>query len=328
MSLSSCALGVDLGGQSVKLAIVDSEGGLHQKRQVAIDASRDARTLTRQIIEEIQTSLANAAAARLGPRAVGMVMPGYMDRQRSRLTFSANLRSLSGSNLLQDLRDAIPLPMAFDADSNAAALAESRFGVGRGVGRLIVAVIGTGIGAGVVIDGKILRIREHIAGSLGHVIVNATGPRCRCGGRGCVEAYASGPALERRASEVADAEPGSTLALLREQAGRLSGVEIAAALSQGDAAAARVVAECGWWLGVAVASWAVIYAPDRVVIGGGIAGLGEPLVEAVRRGMKETGQPAMVERIEISLAALGADAGIVGAACVAMTEYGGHASVL
>lgn len=318
MSTEACSIGVDLGGQSVKLAGVDVGGRIRVRRQTPIDASRPAEELAGLIVAEIEAIRAEALAAGLTPTAAGVVMPGYMDRERSRLIVAANLPTLGGTDFLGMIRRGSRLPVTFDADSNAAAVAEYRFGAGRGVERLIVVAVGTGIGGSVVLDGQIPRIFNHIAGSLGHVIVDARGPRCACGAQGCVEARASGRALERLAAELADAEPGSRLAALRAERGRLTGVEIGEALAEGDAAAARVVRECGWWLGAGIAAWTPIYAPQKVLVGGGIIGLGEPYLEAVRAGLHEVGMPHLTRDMVVDAAALGPDAGVIGAAAIGM----------
>jgi glucokinase len=314
-----CTIGVDLGGQSVKLAAVDETGAIRARRQAKVDAGQSAPVLTQQIIDEIRQILADARAAGLEPSAIGMVMPGYMDPDRTRLVFAANFPTLNGTSFLADVKAASPLPIEYDADCNAAALAEYRFGAGRGVDRLIVVAVGTGIGGGVLLNGRIPRIREHIAGSLGHVIVNAKGPRCKCGARGCVEAMASGPVLEALAARLADEQPGSRLASLRAERGRITGVEIAEAMAVDDPPAVQAVAECGWWLGAGVASWNVIYAPTKVLVAGGIASLGEPLIAAVRKGFAEVGQPTMVPKVRIERATLIADAGVIGAAALVMS---------
>ena len=185
---------------------------------------------------------------------------------------------------------------------------------------MTVATIGTGIGAGVVAEGRIVRVRHHIGGSLGHVVVDPRGLRCACGGRGCVETLASGRALERQALQAAQSEPNSRLAALLSERGALTGKEIAEALKEGDATAARVVRECGWWLGVALASWAVVHAPRKVLIGGGIAQLGEPLLRAIHEGLQEVGQPTLVRDTTVEQASLGPDAGVVGAAALAVAS--------
>ena len=320
MSGQPCAIGVDLGGQSVKLAVVDGTGGVHLRSRSAVDATQPAEAITRLLIDQITSLQARATAEGLAPGSVGVVMPGYMDRLRTRILFAANLPTLTGSNLLAQIRHGVELPVVFDADGNAAALGEYRFGAGRGIDRLMVAVVGTGIGVGVMIDGQIVRVRNHTGGSLGHVIVDATGPVCGCGARGCVEARASGRVLERRAAELAAEEPGSRLAALRAERGQLTGVEIGLALGDDDRAAGRAVRECGWWLGVGVASWSAVYAPRKVLIGGGMAALGEPLLSAVRDGFREVGQPLLTRGVVIEAAALGPDAGVIGAAAMAMSE--------
>lgn len=318
MSIRRCAIGVDLGGQSVKLALVDNAGTMHVKRQEPIDATRPADDIRQLILDQIDALRRDAGPGPQQPVAVGIIMPGYMDRDRTRLIYAANLPTLSGSSLLADLRAGLDLPVTFDADCNGAAWGEYYFGAGRGVDRLTVVTIGTGIGAGVIADGQIVRVRHHIGGSLGHVIVDPRGLKCACGARGCVETVASGRAVEREALQAARSEPNSRLAALLGERGSLTGREVAEALAAGDAAAARVVHECGWWLGVALATWAVVHAPRKVLIGGGIAMLGQPLLQAIHEGLQEVGQPTLVRDTTVEAASLGPDAGVIGAAAMAL----------
>ncbi|MGQ9651318.1 MAG: ROK family protein [Phycisphaerae bacterium] len=314
------AIGVDLGGQSVKLALVDEHGMVRLKRQEPIDTAKSADQICKLVLDQIGILRREGQSNGLSPSAVGIVMPGYMDRQRTRLLFAANLPTLSGSSLLADLRAGLDLPVTFDADSNGAAFGEYRFGAGQGVNRLTVVAVGTGIGAGVVADGQIVRVRHHIGGSLGHIIVDARGLRCACGGRGCVETVASGRALELQALQAAKSEPHSLLATLLAQRGCLTGKEVAEALAHGDSTALRIVRQCGWWLGVALASWAVVHAPQKVLIGGGVAQLGQPFIQAIHDGLQEVGQPTLVRDTAVELASLGPDAGVVGAAGLALAD--------
>lgn len=315
-----CAIGVDLGGQSVKLAVVDESGVIHLRRQAAIDPTQSADAIALLMIEQINQLLETARSKGFSPCAAGVVMPGYMDVGRTKLLFAANLPTLNGTDFLSTVKAGVDLPVAFDADCNGAAFGEYYFGAGKNVERLIVVTVGTGIGAAVMIQGRILRLWNHISGSLGHVIIDAKGARCSCGGRGCVETQASGPAIEKLATELAAAEPESRLGMLYQEHGRLTGREIRIALEEKDPPAVRVVRECGWWLGAGVASWSVIYAPEKVLIGGGIIGLGEPLLEAVREGLRDVGQPHTTRNVKIEAAALGPDAGVVGAAAMVLPE--------
>jgi glucokinase len=320
VSGQTCAIGVDLGGQSVKLALVDDTGVVLSKRQEPVDVARPAGEICRLMLDQIRAVRADGQARSHRPVAVGIIMPGYMDRERTRLIYAANLPTLSGSTLLADLRGGLDLPVSFDADSNGAAFGEYYFGAGRGVDRLTVVAIGTGIGASALTDGQIVRVRHHISGSLGHIVVDPRGQRCACGGKGCVETVASGKALERLALQTAQAEPNSGLGKLLAERGKLTGKEVAEALTDGDPAAARVVRECGWWLGVALASWSVVYAPRKVLIGGGIAMLGTPLLAAIHEGLQEVGQPTLVRDTTVEAASLGPDAGVIGAAGMALAD--------
>lgn len=324
MDDQKCAIGVDLGGQSVKLALVDSNGTIRAKRQEPIDTSRPADELCRLILDQIHGLENDGKTQGLRAVAAGIVMPGYMDRERTRLLFAANLPTLSGSNLLADLRAGLSLPVTFDADCNGAAFGEYYFGAGRGVDRLTVATIGTGIGAGVVTNGQIVRVRHHIGGSLGHIIVDPRGLRCACGAKGCVETISSGRALEREALHAAQTESDSFLAHLLAERGRLTGKEVAEALAKGDVTAARIVRDCGWWLGVAFASWAVVHAPRKILIGGGVARLGAPLLQAIHEGLQEVGQPTLVSETTVEAASLGPDAGVIGAAGMGLAGFAGN----
>jgi len=309
---------VDLGGQSAKLAVVDDAGRIVVRRQTPIDASWPEPAIRELILADIAAVRREALAVGVAPAAVGMVMPGYLDRDRTRVLLAANLPTLNGTDFLGSIRAGLDLPSTFDADSNAAAYGEYCYGAGRGVERLIVAAVGTGIGAGVIIEGRVLRIWNHIAGSLGHVIVDPRGPKCACGATGCLEALAAGPALERRAAEAARRNPDSRLADLARRTGRLTGVEIGQALRENDPAAIDIVREAGRWLGAGIASWCVVFRPTKVLIGGGVAALGEPFLAAARETVAAIGQPSATQGVEIAPATLGPDAGTVGAAALAI----------
>jgi len=308
------AIGVDIGGRSAKFALVRSDGTILERDQRPLSENLTLDATVDLLVGGIDAM--QRAGGRHGGAAggAGVVMPGYLNETMDRVELVANMPSLTNTDFPRRVADRAGVPVRFDVDGNAAALGEYRFGAGRGVRRLLVATLGTGIGGGVVVDGKVLRVRNHVAGSLGHVIVNADGPRCNCGARGCLEMYASARGFERAAEQLADAEPDGRLARLRAERHRLSGPELAEALSAGDASAGRVIEQCTRWLAVGIATWCVIYMPDRVLLGGGVAAIGRPLLLAVRKHFCDIAQPYAVERTTIDLAALGNDAGVIGAA--------------
>jgi glucokinase len=314
----TCAIGIDLGGQSIKAGVVDAAGTLLCRCNQPVDKTLSPSQAVSAMADMVKTLRADDAVSDHDLCGIGIVMPGYMNRDRSQLLFAANLPQLSGSSLLADLKNSLDLPVVFDADCNAAAVAEHAFGAGADVHRLVVATVGTGIGAGVIIDGQIPRTMYHIAGSLGHVIVNPQGPQCPCGGRGCLEAMSAASAFDREARRVQMGQSDTPLAAILHSGQPVTGEDLRSALDQADPVASQVVAHCGWWLGVGVASWCAIFHPDRVLIGGGLAGLGQPLLDAVRKGCLEVGQPRLTQQLEIGLAHFGMDAGLVGAAAEAM----------
>ncbi len=308
------AIGVDIGGRSAKFALVQGDGTIRARHHHSIDKTMTMPEVADALAEGIGAMLKTAARRRVKVAGVGVVMPGYLDEEMKRVQLVANLPNLNGTAFPRHLADRVPLRVRFDVDCNAAALGEYRFGAGRGIRRLLVATLGTGIGGGVVLDGKLLRIRNHVAGSLGHVIVCPDGLRCNCGAIGCLEMYASARGFERVANEAADRQPRGLLARLRARHGHLSGPELSEALSRRDAAARRVVDRCARWLAIGMATWCVIYMPERILIGGGVAAIGRPLLESVRRSFSEIAQPFVIERVTIDRAALGNDAGVIGAA--------------
>jgi glucokinase len=214
-----------------------------------------------------------------------------------------NLPHLDGYPLRSRIQDATGLPTVLDNDANAAAMGEFRFGGGKGASRLLVLTLGTGIGAGMVVGGAVHRVAWEGLGDPGHVIVQRDGPRCGCGGRGCVETIASVPALMERAREA-----GVSCGSLGEL-GQIAG--------SGDASASAVLREGGAWIGMALTTLIHILAPDRVLLGGGgLDAAEEALMEPIRQSLFAHLQPFLAEKLTLGRAALGNDAGMVGAAAL------------
>jgi glucokinase len=322
MSKPDYAIGVDVGGQSVKLGLVGEDESLTRVRRQPIDGqTASARDITETVTQAVGELRDEVKSDHPGIVAAGIVFPGIMDRERTRLEFVANLPALSGSAILADLRGRLDLDVIFDADCNAAAYAEYHQATQHNVRRMIGVAVGTGIGAGVIVDGQILRIRNHIAGSLGHVCIDPHGPKCGCGARGCIEALASGLAIMAEANIRADAEPDSRLGRVLKKGQSITGETLADALAAGDPMATDIVHTAGWWLGAGIASWNAIFQPQLVTLGGGIAQLGQPWLDAVREGFRQTARPAEVDALRIEPARLGPDAGIIGAGLLALHHH-------
>ncbi|MGH3449054.1 MAG: ROK family glucokinase, partial [Nocardioidaceae bacterium] len=252
--------------------------------------------------------------------AVGIGAAGFVDASRTTVLFSPHL-SWRNEPLRDALFGRLRIPVIVDNDANMAAWAECRFGAGIGRSQVLCLTLGTGIGGALVIDGRVLRGANGIAGEFGHMQVVPDGKRCECGNRGCWEQYASGNALVREAGEmvVSRAPVAHRLRELTEDnPARLTGQLVTEAASQGDPTSIELITDVGRWLGVGLANLSAAFDPDCIIVGGGVAEAGDLLLGPARdalartltgRGFRPT--PSIVA------ASLGPDAGMVGAADMA-----------
>ena len=281
------ALAIDIGGRTTKLALVSAEGTTSNITSVETPAP-DVETFLARVFD--------AAASFPQPSGIGISVAGFVNDEASAMFYNPNIRWLQGFPLRRAFEERFHLPAALDADSNAACVAEYRLGVGRGAKRFLSLVIGTGVGGGMIVDGRVVRIAHGGLGDIGHVIVEPFGRACDSGCHGCAEATVSAPGIEARAGG------GTTVR------------EIIAKARGGDSKATAVLADTGRLLGVAIASQAVILFPDVVAIAGGVAEAGDLLVAPARAAFEELVGPFYREGVTIAKAELGWQASLVGAA--------------
>ncbi len=257
--------------------------------------------------------------------AVGIGAAGFVDVTRSGVLFAPNL-AWRNEPLKKQVEDYVGLPVVVENDANAAAWAEATLGAARGLQHVMLVAVGTGIGAGIVLNGQVYRGQFGIAGEPGHYRVVPDGRLCGCGNRGCWEQYASGSALVAEAREFARRSPGGAVRLLQLGGGAaegISGPEVTQAASEGDAAALRCFEIVGGWLGQGLAALAAILDPGCFVIGGGVSEAGDLLIRPARAAFADalTGG-SYRPHAEIRLAQLGPDAGVIGAADLAHRTLG------
>lgn len=307
MSAALPVLGLDLGGTKVAAGLVGADGTVRARRTLTTAELRASGDVPGRLVALGREVL--AAGGVPVPAAVGVALPGPVRREGLRLLAAPTLPELCGVELAPLLAAAFRCPVAGDNDANDAALGEARFGAGRGCRYVVYFTISTGIGGGVVLDGRLLRGARGTAAELGHqVIVPEGGPPCDCGGSGCLEALASGRAIARRGRHCFDPglPPGSA-------------ADLAELARHGHAAARRVWDETALYLGLGIANAINLFDPDVVVCGGGVAVGAWDLLEApVRRVLAERCMPSLPRGVRLAPAALGADAGIVGAAAAAL----------
>lgn len=301
--------GIDIGGTNIKLALTDSSGRVIASRSIPTDAAKGPR----DAFDRIAAALGDLAAKR-EVRAAGVACAGLFNRKTGRLHSSPNLPAWRNAPLERIARSRLGVYTVVDNDANAAAYGEYFRGCGRGRGTLICITLGTGVGGGIVIDGRPLRGSRNFAGEIGHATICETGPRCRCGSRGCLEAYLGAYALVRETRSKLRRGKSRYLSRWVEEGCRLTPKLIADAAARGDRAAREVFEEAGAHLGTALANLINIFNPDLIAIGGGVAQgfhLMRPRIEEEvrRRAFPESRRAARIVR-----ARLGTEAAAVGAA--------------
>jgi glucokinase len=311
-------LGVDLGGTKMLVGVVDPDRRLTY-RAVAPSLGLPQGALIETLERELWAAL--QACPEIG--AAGLGIPCRIDRERGVAIAAVNL-DLADVPIRDLLTERIGLPVFVDNDANAAALAEHRFGAAEGARNAVMLTIGTGIGGGLIVDGRLYRGSTGAGAELGHTVIDADGPRCQgnCPNRGCIEALASGTAIAREGLAAAEAAPGSALGRALASGVELDGKEVTDAALAGDVTARGVLEQVGRRLGVAFSSLANIFEPDVIVIGGGASRAGELLAGPAREELASRALPPM-SRTPVATAELGPDAGMVGAATMAAVELQG-----
>lgn len=317
-------IGVDVGGTSIRAARVGPGGQVFQRFESPSPA-HDQELMVDALLQVVEEA-ADAGTGRGDARAVGLGAAGYILQERGVIMEAPNI-AWRDVPLRSIVSERTGLTVFLDNDANAAAAGEHLFGVARGVDDFICLTLGTGIGGGIFIDGKVYRGHRGTAAELGHATVDPAGPVCGCGRRGCLEAMASGTALEREAARLAALDPDSMLnGTCGGDLWRLDGETVARAAEAGDGAALEAFEYVSLWLGIGIASFIHIFDPELVVLGGGMSRSGHLLLDSVRRTVAEHGIPCLVRDASVELSSLGGDAGVVGAAAMAWEGIGGPPS--
>jgi predicted NBD/HSP70 family sugar kinase len=298
-------VGIDFGHRHVRVAVSDLSFTVLAERTAEIDvdtAGHQALDLAAGLASEL---LDEAGVDRDRVLAAGMGIPGPLDRRSGLVQSRGILPSMDGIDTLVEMQDRLDLPVHLDNDANVGALGESTFGAGEAAGVMAYLRLSAGIGAGLVIGGRPFRGAHGIAGEIGHVLVDPQGPICRCGNRGCLETFVSGPAL---------------CELLRRSHGSLTVPELVALAIEGDTGCQRVIHDAGRIVGRAVADLCNFINPDLVVVGGELSVAGDLLLEPMREAVRRFAIPAATEDVRIVAGVLGDRAEVLGALALAGHE--------
>ncbi len=315
-------IGVDVGGTKVAAGAV-ALGGAGEVVERRTDVSSP-----QAVLDGIEAAVEEVARRAGRPDAVGVGVPSQIDFRAGLVVASVNI-PLHGVPLRDELEDRLGCPVYVDNDANCAALAEARLieeaRGGGPVSHLVMFTLGTGVGGGLVLDGRIFRGARGLGAELGHTVVDRQGPECpgNCPNRGCLEALCSGTALAREARTLAARSPDSTLGRLAAEGKAIAGDTVVAAARDGDGEAAELLESLGRWLGIGIANAVNVFEPDYVVIGGGLSAAADVFLDAAHAEAAARALPEAFRHVEITLALGGAAAGVIGAGALAQQEQGG-----
>jgi len=314
-------LGLDLGGTNIKAGLIDQAGRVLVERSAPTRSDRGPEAVLERMLRIADEVATEAGCTLRDVQAIGIGSPGPIDVRRGLVLSAPNMPGWEDFPLRDRLGERTGRPTFLENDANAAAFGEFCFGAGRdpSIQHLVMVTLGTGVGGGIVSDGRIVHGGFGIAAEVGHMIVAAHGRRCGCGQQGCLEMYASASAVARRGLEAVESGQATTLRQIYDQHNReLTAKDIFTAADAGDALARQIVDEATTFLGIACVSLCRLLDPQMIVFAGGLILAGDHLFDGVRAGFARHNWRILETKVQIVPALLGNQAGIIGAAAVAM----------
>jgi glucokinase len=308
------ALGIDLGGTSVKVGVVNRAGEILSRGVRPTEVEKGPSGVAENIALAVEDALQAAGMQLSGLDGVGVGTPGICDAARGVVVSSGNLnwKNVPLADLLQRR---LGVPVRLENDANCAGLGEQWCGAARGHDHVILYTLGTGVGGALILGGRIYGGATGWAGELGHIRVAPGGPACTCGLQGCLEAVSSATAMAREGREAVAAGRSPAMArLAAEQGGRLDARVVITAAREGDPAAQQILRQAGEYLGIVSAMLVSALNPELIVVGGGASHAGDFLLEPMRRVIAEQAMPGPASIVRVVQASLGNDAGLIGAA--------------
>ena len=324
--MGKACVGVDLGGTFIKFGILDADRQPGEVFQLPTPQGKGGDAVVAQMVAGAKQAIEKASLAKSDVVGVGIGCPGPLSMATGIVYETPNIPGLKDFPMRDRVAEGVGLPAALENDANAAAYGEFLCGAGKECTNMVLLTLGTGLGGGIVVDGKVLRGSHEIGAELGHMMIVPGGRLCGCGQLGCIEQYCSATFMSRAAQKTLEQtdRPSSLRGVLKAQ-GELNSKAINEARRAGDAFAAEVWDEMAQHLARGCVSYARILDPDRIVLAGGMTAAGDDLLGPVSKYYREFHWKLTEPRTEIVLATLGNDAGVIGAAGVAWQECGAKA---
>lgn len=303
---------IDLGGTNVRAIVADLDGNVYAENIRLSRAREGLETTLDTMVDALETACTEASVSLSDLNGLGIASPGAVDAFEGIVPEAPQLIGWKDVPLVDVMRERLGMPVWLENDANAGALGENRYGAGRGTRHMLYITVSTGVGGGIIIDGDLYRGTRGAAGELGHVIIDVDGPPCGCGGHGCLESLASGTAIARRGSELADAGDARRLAEISGREGRLSAGMIAQAAEEGDEVSRRIFHEAGTYLGIALAGFVNIFNPQAIIIGGGVVRSADLFIPEAERVMRDRAMRSPLEDVRLGISELGDRVGSLG----------------
>jgi glucokinase len=308
-------IGIDLGGTTVKFAILTEEGEIQQKWSIETDIQNEGKNIVPNIIESIEHRLDLYGLSAADILGIGMGSPGTVDRAQGTVIGAYNLNWSTLQPVKQQIEEGTGIPFSIDNDANVAALGERWKGAGEDGADVVFVTLGTGVGGGIIADGNLIHGKVGAGGEIGHIIVETDGYQCTCGNQGCLETVASATGVVRLARDFSERYAGeSELKWLIDDGQEVTAKTIFDQAKKGDKLALIVVDKFYYYLGLACGNIGNILNPETIVIGGGVSAAGEMLLKGVEEYFQKFAFPTVKTSTKLKLAQLGNDAGVIGAA--------------
>lgn len=310
-------VGIDIGATHLGMLLTDFSGGVIAELEVPFDIRKPPEVSLSEVDEQLQLLLRQANLKLDHILAIGVGVPGPILAEAGMVIAPPIMPGWGNYPILSSLQERWGKPIALNNDADLGALGEWAHGAGRGERNLAYIKVGTGVGAGLLLDGKIFTGASGCAGEIGHITIRDNGPLCSCGNYGCLEAMAGGGAIAQKARAAVKAGRRTQLALI-EDVNNITALEVARAARLGDLVAQQIMAEAGGYLGIAIASLVNLFNPSLVVIGGGVAQIGDLLLDPIRQVVRERSLRSAAQAVRITAAVLGRRSTSMGAVVQAM----------
>lgn len=316
-------LGVDLGGTKIATALATTEGEILARGYAPTSAKARPDAVINNMLKTIEKTMSSGKVGLPQLLGIGIAAAGIIDSDNGKVITSPNLPTWHEVPLRDAVKQRFGIPVCLGNDANLAALGEWHFGLKKGVANLIYITVSTGIGGGIIADGKLYTGSCGAAGEIGHMTIDVNGPRCNCGNIGCWEALASGSALAREAMR--QIRKGANTSIIELVDGDLSKIDakvVFLAAKEGDELAQELISRLAYYFGIGLANLVNIFNPELILIGGGVAKMGDLLLQPAINVVKQRAFSTSAASVEIKPALLGDDSGVLGAVAFVLEHSG------